>query len=222
MWTSPPSTARSTASRASAVSTATPTSRATRTGRTPRNWPTSTAPAATAASAACTPRACTDRWWPRASPWPRAAGPATAPTRSGRRPTPSRRSTASTSPSCAVAATRRAVRSRDFSEIAQDSILTHYQESIHGEGLYKRGLTNSAVCSDCHTAHDVRDSHDPASSISRERVAQTCQQCHGRIEDVHQKVIEGAAVGGRAPQGARLHRVPPAPRDRAASSTTRA
>ena len=79
----------------------------------------------------------------------------------------------------------------DFSEIEQDSILTHYKMSIHGEGLYKRGLTNSAVCSDCHTAHDVRDSHDPASSISRERVAQTCQQCHGRIEDVHQKVIEG-------------------------------
>jgi cytochrome b subunit of formate dehydrogenase len=79
----------------------------------------------------------------------------------------------------------------DFSEIEQDSILTHYKMSIHGEGLYKRGLTTSAVCSDCHTAHDVRDSHDPKSSISRERVAETCQTCHGRIEDVHTKVIEG-------------------------------
>ncbi|HPF69050.1 MAG TPA: cytochrome c3 family protein, partial [Candidatus Krumholzibacteria bacterium] len=79
----------------------------------------------------------------------------------------------------------------DFSDIEQDSVLTHYKMSIHGEGLYKRGLTKSAVCSDCHTAHDVRDSHDPKSSISRERVAQTCQQCHGRIEDVHTKVIEG-------------------------------
>ncbi len=49
----------------------------------------------------------------------------------------------------------------DFSDIEQDSILTHYKMSIHGEGLYKRGLTMAAVCSDCHTAHDVRDSHDP-------------------------------------------------------------
>ena len=79
----------------------------------------------------------------------------------------------------------------DFSAIEQDSIITHYTMSIHGEGLYKRGLTNSAVCSDCHTAHDVRDHNDPESSISRERVAETCQQCHGRIEDVHTKVIEG-------------------------------
>ncbi|MFO7609488.1 MAG: cytochrome c3 family protein [Candidatus Krumholzibacteriia bacterium] len=79
----------------------------------------------------------------------------------------------------------------EFAEIEQDSILTHYTMSIHGEGLYKRGLTNSAVCSDCHTAHDVRDHNDPASSISRANVAATCQQCHGRIEDVHTKVIEG-------------------------------
>ena len=77
-------------------------------------------------------------------------------------------------------------------DIPQDSILTHYSQSIHGEGLFKRGLTISAVCIDCHTAHDVRPHTDPKSSISRERVAATCQQCHGRIEQVHQKVIEGA------------------------------
>lgn len=77
-------------------------------------------------------------------------------------------------------------------DIPQDSILTHYSQSIHGEGLFKRGLTISAVCIDCHTAHDVRPHTDPKSSISRERVAATCQQCHGRIEQVHRKVIEGA------------------------------
>lgn len=76
-------------------------------------------------------------------------------------------------------------------DIPQDSILTHYQQSIHGEGLFKRGLTISAVCIDCHTAHDVRDHNDPASSIHRDNVAGTCQQCHGRIEEVHRKVIEG-------------------------------
>ena len=75
--------------------------------------------------------------------------------------------------------------------IPQDSILTHYEQSIHGEGLFRRGLTISAVCIDCHTAHDVRDHADPQSSIHRDNVAGTCQQCHGRIEQVHQKVIAG-------------------------------
>lgn len=75
--------------------------------------------------------------------------------------------------------------------IPQDSILTHYSESIHGEGLYERGLTISAVCTDCHTAHHVLPHTDPASSIARDRVAGTCMQCHGRIEEVHEKVIQG-------------------------------
>ncbi len=75
--------------------------------------------------------------------------------------------------------------------IPQDSILTNYSQSIHGEGLYKRGLTISAVCTDCHTAHDVRPHTDPTSTIHRDRVAATCQKCHGRIEQVHQKVISG-------------------------------
>jgi len=76
-------------------------------------------------------------------------------------------------------------------DIPQDSILTHYSQSIHGEGLFRRGLTITAVCIDCHTAHDVQPHADPASTIHRDNVAQTCQACHGRIEQVHQKVIAG-------------------------------
>ncbi|MBU0743271.1 cytochrome c3 family protein [bacterium] len=76
-------------------------------------------------------------------------------------------------------------------DIPQDSILTHYSQSIHGEGLFKRGLTITAVCIDCHTAHDVLPHTDPESTIFRGNVPRTCQKCHGRIEQVHQKVIAG-------------------------------
>ncbi len=76
-------------------------------------------------------------------------------------------------------------------DIPQDSILTHYSQSIHGEGLFRRGLTITAVCSDCHTSHSVLPHTNPASTIHRDNVAATCQQCHGRIEQVHQKVIAG-------------------------------
>ncbi len=75
--------------------------------------------------------------------------------------------------------------------IPQDSILDHYSISMHGEGLYKRGLTVTAVCTDCHTAHFVLPHTDPRSSIFRNNVATTCQKCHGRIKEVHRKVIRG-------------------------------
>ena len=78
-----------------------------------------------------------------------------------------------------------------FHDIPQDSILTHYSLSIHGEGLFRRGLTVSAVCTDCHTGHSVLPHSDARSTIHRDNVAETCQACHGLIEQVHQKVIEG-------------------------------
>jgi cytochrome b subunit of formate dehydrogenase len=76
-------------------------------------------------------------------------------------------------------------------DIPQDSILAHYSLSIHGVGIYKQGLTVSAVCSDCHTAHNVRPHTDPRSSIHRDNITETCRKCHGRIESVHKKVIRG-------------------------------
>jgi len=76
-------------------------------------------------------------------------------------------------------------------DIPQDQILEHYTESIHGEGLLKRGLIVSAVCIDCHTSHNTLPHTDPKSSIARGNVARTCQKCHGQIEQVHVKVIRG-------------------------------
>ena len=76
-------------------------------------------------------------------------------------------------------------------DIPQDSILTHYSFSIHGEGLFKKGLTVVAVCTDCHTAHHVLPHTDPRSSIYRDNIAGMCQQCHQRIEQVHKQSIQG-------------------------------
>jgi len=76
-------------------------------------------------------------------------------------------------------------------DIPQDRILENYSLSIHGEGLFKQGLTVTAVCVSCHTSHRILPHTDPESSIHRDRVAETCTQCHGLIEQVHRKVIEG-------------------------------
>ncbi len=75
--------------------------------------------------------------------------------------------------------------------IHQHDIVNNYMDSIHGEGLFRKGLTVTAVCTSCHTAHFVLPHTDPRSSISKERIAETCEQCHANIEEVHQKVIRG-------------------------------
>jgi cytochrome b subunit of formate dehydrogenase len=76
-------------------------------------------------------------------------------------------------------------------EISQESILENYSMSIHGEGLFLQGLTVTAVCTSCHTAHDILPHTDARSSIHGDNVAATCTSCHGQIERVHRKVIEG-------------------------------
>jgi predicted CXXCH cytochrome family protein len=75
--------------------------------------------------------------------------------------------------------------------IPQDSILQNYSESMHGEGLFRKGLLTTAVCTSCHTAHHVLPHTDARSSIARGNVVRTCMQCHVRIEEVHRKVVEG-------------------------------
>jgi predicted CXXCH cytochrome family protein len=75
--------------------------------------------------------------------------------------------------------------------IHQDHILENYSESIHGEGLLKKGLVVAPNCASCHTAHNIRPHTDASSSISRGNIARTCTQCHAQIEAVHRKVIKG-------------------------------
>ncbi len=76
-------------------------------------------------------------------------------------------------------------------QISQDRILENYSMSIHGEGLFLQGLTVTAVCTSCHTAHNILPHTDTRSSIHANNVAATCAACHGQIERVHRKVIEG-------------------------------
>jgi uncharacterized protein with PIN domain len=75
--------------------------------------------------------------------------------------------------------------------IHQDNILQNFSESIHGEGLLKKGLIVAPNCATCHTAHSILPHTDPASSISRKNIARTCTKCHAQIELVHRKVIKG-------------------------------
>jgi cytochrome b subunit of formate dehydrogenase len=76
-------------------------------------------------------------------------------------------------------------------DIPQTNILGNYVDSIHGEGLFRRGLVVTAVCTSCHTSHFVLPHTDARSSIAKANIAKTCTKCHARIESVHEKVVRG-------------------------------
>jgi cytochrome b subunit of formate dehydrogenase len=76
-------------------------------------------------------------------------------------------------------------------QISEHNIIENYSQSIHGEGLFEKGLTVTATCTDCHQSHFVLPHTEPRASISRRNIATTCMQCHSRIEDVHERVIRG-------------------------------
>jgi len=76
-------------------------------------------------------------------------------------------------------------------DIGQHNIVENYSQSIHGEGLFKKGLTVTATCNDCHGSHLVLPHTDPRSTINPRNIANTCMHCHARIEEVHTRVIRG-------------------------------
>ena len=75
--------------------------------------------------------------------------------------------------------------------ISQTNITENYKDSIHGIGLFQKGLTVTAVCTSCHTAHNVLPHNDAKSSIAKQNIAKTCTKCHAQIETVHRQVIRG-------------------------------
>ena len=76
-------------------------------------------------------------------------------------------------------------------KIPQSNIIENFSESIHGEGLLRKGLIVAPSCASCHTAHDIKPHTDRTSSIARANIAATCSKCHAEIESVHRKVIKG-------------------------------
>ncbi len=77
---------------------------------------------------------------------------------------------------------------------SEHDIIKHYTESIHGKGLMQSGLTVTAMCTSCHTAHNVRPKTDTLSSVNRANVPATCGQCHHGIEGQFEASVHSPLV----------------------------
>lgn len=61
-------------------------------------------------------------------------------------------------------------------------------DDVHGRALAE-GNVDAAVCTDCHGAHDTPIPNEP-----RERISQTCRQCHSTIYDDYATSVHGEAL----------------------------
>jgi predicted CXXCH cytochrome family protein len=77
----------------------------------------------------------------------------------------------------------------------EHQIIEHYTESIHGKGLLKSGLTVTATCTDCHTAHGVLPMRDSSSSVNPRNVPSTCGRCHHGIEEKFASSVHVQMIG---------------------------
>ncbi len=77
---------------------------------------------------------------------------------------------------------------------SQHEIVQHYRESIHGKGLLKSGLTVTATCTSCHTAHLVLPHTDPESTVNPKNVPATCGACHHGIQEEFINSVHSASV----------------------------
>jgi len=66
-----------------------------------------------------------------------------------------------------------------------------YFTSIHGWALARAGLIISAVCTDCHGAHDIHRPADPLSKVARANIPKTCSQCHLGVYATYRSSIHG-------------------------------
>jgi hypothetical protein len=66
---------------------------------------------------------------------------------------------------------------RQFNPSLRTDQLDQYRTSVHGKRLAS-GDTKVAVCTDCHSVHDLRAPIDPRSTVNPVNVANTCAHCH--------------------------------------------
>jgi predicted CXXCH cytochrome family protein len=67
--------------------------------------------------------------------------------------------------------------------------LVDYSSSVHGQGLIKKGLLPSAVCTDCHSTHLELKHDDERSSVYYKNLPSTCATCHKGIYDEYAESI---------------------------------
>ncbi len=77
--------------------------------------------------------------------------------------------------------------------LRQQNPVGSYESSVHGLAV-ARGVTNAAVCTDCHGSHDLHRSTNPESKLYWKNVPGTCGKCHENVERTYARSVHGKAL----------------------------
>jgi len=58
-----------------------------------------------------------------------------------------------------------------------EKVVASFRRTFHGK-VTELGFTRVATCADCHGAHDIHAPGNPASTVSKARLVETCGRCH--------------------------------------------
>ncbi len=78
-------------------------------------------------------------------------------------------------------------KANQHTDLKEKNAYRDYSLSVHGKGLIEKGLTVSAVCTDCHTTHFMLKDDDERSSVYPDNIPTTCASCHKGIYDEYIK-----------------------------------
>jgi cytochrome b subunit of formate dehydrogenase len=67
-----------------------------------------------------------------------------------------------------------------------------YMKSTHAQAVAQG--KHAATCNECHGTHDLLPSNNPASTVYRDNIANTCGKCHAKERDEFDKSIHGKAL----------------------------
>jgi cytochrome c3-like protein len=70
---------------------------------------------------------------------------------------------------------------RKYNPSLRTDQLSQYHTSVHGK-LRAKGDDKAAICTDCHSVHEIRAPSDSKSTVNPLNVAKTCQRCHADRE----------------------------------------
>lgn len=71
-----------------------------------------------------------------------------------------------------------------------EHIEEQHADSMHAVALAEGNL-DAATCIDCHGSHEIQPPNEP-----RERISQTCGNCHGEVEEQYVTSVHGEALMG--------------------------
>lgn len=82
-----------------------------------------------------------------------------------------------------------------------DALVGQYLQSVHGQAVTRGGLAVAATCADCHGPHRTLPSSDPASSVNRARIGNTCGTCHTGVSETFAGSVHGELLSAGDPRG---------------------